>query len=129
MPLLPPPVFEMYYAPTCAPCRLDLPVAAELLRRSDVELRIMIVSDARKALAELKAVSPALASVAHEAAVQNPRTVLRRAGNADGILPYARTREGGKTCAAWRGRLSLDKALQMIAACRKRLTAPPSRRS
>jgi hypothetical protein len=123
---LPPPVFEIYYAPSCAPCRLDLPVAAELLRRDGVTLRIVIVNDAPKALADLKAISPALAKTAQVPAEQNSRAVLRSAGDPDGILPYARTRAAGKTCATWRGRLSLDKALQMIAACKKRLTAPPS---
>lgn len=124
---LPPPVFEIYYAPSCAPCRLDLPVAAELVKRDGVALRIVIVSDAAKALADLRAVSPALANAAELPAEPNPRAVLRGAGDPDGILPYARTRAHGKTCATWRGRLSLAKALEMIAACRKRLTAPPLR--
>ena len=123
---LPPLTFEIYYAPTCAPCRLDLPVATELLNQDGVRLRIVIVSDAPKALADLKAASPALVKVAEVPSEHNPRTVLRRAGNADGILPYARTRNNANTCATWRGRLSLDKALEMIAACRKRFTAPPS---
>jgi hypothetical protein len=127
MPVLPPPVFEMYYASTCAPCRLDLPVAAQLIRRNDVTLQIVIVNDALKALADLRAISPALVKAAHVPAEPDPRAMLRSAGDPDGILPYARTRDGGKTCATWRGRLSLDKALRMIAACRKRFTAPPSR--
>jgi len=126
MTALPPPTLEIYYAPTCAPCRLDLPVATELLKQDGVRLRIVIVSDAPKALADLKAASPALVKVAEVPAEQNPRTVLRRAGNADGILPYARTRNSANTCATWRGRLSLDKALEMIAACRKRFTEPRS---
>jgi hypothetical protein len=124
---LPPPVFEIYYAPSCAPCRLDLPVAAALVKRDGVSLRIVIVSDTPKALADLRAISPTLEKAAQVSAEQDPRAVLRSAGDPDGILPYARTREAGKTCATWRGRLSLDKALQMIAACKKRLTAPPSR--
>jgi hypothetical protein len=127
MQALPPPVFEIYYAPSCAPCRLDLPVAAALVERDGVTLRIVIVSDAVKARADLRAVSPALANSAVLPAGQNPRAILRSAGDPDGILPYARTRERGRTCATWRGRLSLDKALQMIAACHQRLTAPPSR--
>ena len=127
MPVLPPPVFEIYYAPTCAPCRLDLPVAAELVKRNGVTLQIVIVNDPPKALEDFRTISPALEKAAHVPAEQDPRAVLRRAGDPDGILPYARTRDGGKTCATWRGRLSLDKALQMIAACKKRLTAPPAR--
>lgn len=88
---------------------------------------MVIVSDATQAMAELKAVSPALAKAVEIPAQQNPRAALRDAGDPDGILPYARARANGKTCATWRGRLSLDKAMQMIAACRQRLTAPPSR--
>jgi thiol-disulfide isomerase/thioredoxin len=117
----------MYYASTCAPCQLDLPVAAALVKQNSVKLRIVIIGNAPKALADLKAVSSSLVDAAETTAEQNPRAVLRSAGDSDGILPYARTRDNGKTCATWRGRLSLDKALQMIAACRQRLTAPPSR--
>lgn len=125
--VLPPPVFEIYYAPSCAPCRLDLPVAAALLKQDGTTLRIVIVSDTPKALADLRAVSPALEKAAEIPAKQDPRALLRHAGDPDGILPYARTRDAGKTCATWRGRLSLARAVQMISACRQRLTAPRSR--
>ncbi len=127
MPISPPPLLDVYYAPSCAPCRLDLPVLAELVTRNGVAVRIIVVSEAAKAMADLTAASPALAKTAQIAPAQDTRALLRQAGDSDGILPYARTHAGGKVCATWRGRLSLPKALQMLAACRQRPISPPLR--
>ena len=94
MPPLPPdlpPTLEIFYSPSCAPCRLELPVLAELTTQAGLQIRITILDEETRARAELKAVSPQLEAVAQSKASDSPRAVLNAAGNANGILPYARS--------------------------------------
>ncbi|HEY0265208.1 MAG TPA: hypothetical protein VGC16_00560 [Rhizomicrobium sp.] len=115
-----PPHLDVYYASTCAPCRLELPaIAAAVAKGGDI--RIVIVSDMPRARAELSAVSPPLAQGARLAEGATPRDRLRRAGDGDGILPFTRAVDGGDaTCASWRGLLTRDRIVRLLAACRAR---------
>jgi hypothetical protein len=124
--LLPPPILEVYYAPSCAPCRLELPTIAEISRQDGVRIRIVIVGDKEKAMADLHATSPRLDRYAEPGRRGDAREILRRAGNPDGILPYARSvTSDGKNCVRWRGRITLAKARQMLAACKRMVISPP----
>ena len=107
-----PPALEVYYAATCAPCRLELPVLAAALREG-APVRVMLLTEEKRARAELAAISPDLAAQAVAApAGQDPRIILRQAGDADGILPFART-----SCAGWRGTLTLERIRTLLAGC------------
>lgn len=124
-PDLPPPVFEVFYSPTCAPCRLELPIIAEVVREQGTHVRIVILDQEERARAELHAASTDLdaAAVGPEAAA--PRDILRTAGNDRGILPYARTVTAeGAVCSTWSGRLTIGRVKSMVAACARRLTSP-----
>jgi hypothetical protein len=109
-------VLEVYYSPSCAPCRLELPAVAEFARADGV--RIVIISDEARARAEIRKLSPALAMGAIAKTNTTPRATLRAAGDGDGILPYARgVSADGKPCASWRGGLTLARARALVASC------------
>ena len=120
---IPPPTLEVFYASTCAACRLDLPVLAQLARQDGTRLRIIILADEARARTEISAALPALDQESVIASVKAPRETLQLAGDEDEILPFARTLSTNKTCASWRGRLSIARARALLAAC-KRLGAP-----
>jgi thiol-disulfide isomerase/thioredoxin len=129
-PTAPPPVLEVFYSPTCAPCRLELPAVAEFVREDGRRVRIVILDQMTRAHAELQDASPQLAAAAIPASNENPRATLRAAGDDDGMLPYARAiAPNGKVCAQWRGGLTLERARSLIAACTKAISAPNKHRS
>ncbi|MEJ1968244.1 MAG: thioredoxin family protein [Rhizomicrobium sp.] len=126
---LPPPVLEVYYSPTCVPCRLELAVLGEIVRKDGAAVRIVVLDQIARARGDISAI-PALrtrAALSPPSALA-PRKALLAAGDGDGILPYARSLSGsGKPCASWRGGLTLLRARALLAACR--INAPSSRRS
>ncbi|MGB8365439.1 MAG: hypothetical protein ACLQUZ_01540 [Rhizomicrobium sp.] len=125
-----PPVLEVYYAPGCAPCRLELPAVAEFARRDGSRVRIVIISDEARARVDLDKVSPALAATAVAQTRSTPQAALRAAGDSDGILPYARSlAANGTTCARWRGGLTLARARALVSACAGAFILPSSHRS
>ena len=128
-PDLPPPVLEVFYSPTCAPCRLELPVLADLAGTSDAKIRIVILDQEDRARAELSAVSPRLEAIAAAPSAASPGDALRAAGDANGILPYARSLTAdGALCAKWSGGLTIGRAKSLLAACARLATSPrPSR--
>ncbi len=118
MPIPPPPVREVYYSPTCIPCRMELPVLAGL-EKDGRRLRIVLLDQEARARETLRAVSPGLERTAVRAALRPPRRALLAAGDSDAILPYARALgPAGGTCAAWRGGLTDLRAEALLAACR-----------
>jgi thiol-disulfide isomerase/thioredoxin len=124
-PDLPPPVLEVFYSPTCTPCRLELPVLAELQRRGEATLRIVILDQEERARSELRAVSERLDGIASGPAAAAPGDTLRAAGDANGILPYARSvAAGGEVCAKWSGGLTIERAKSLLAACARLVTSP-----
>jgi thiol-disulfide isomerase/thioredoxin len=128
MAALPPATLEVYYAPSCAPCRLELPVLASFAKTRDGHLRIVLVSDVARARADLKELAPALAAMAMPAANRDARASLRVAGDADGILPFARSvAANGGICASWRGVLTEMRINNLLIAC-ARFNAPHSPR-
>jgi hypothetical protein len=133
MPVLPPdapPALEVFYSPSCLPCRLELPVVAEIAKRDGTQVRIVILDEEDKARAELRAASPQLDDRAVTAGDPSPNAVLRAAGNSRGILPYARSvAPGGETCAKWEGRLTLTRARSLMASCARFMTSRSRPRS
>ena len=126
----PPPTLEVYYAPSCAPCRLELPAVAEFARVDGSRVRIVIVSDEVRARVDISQVSRALASQAISEAHSTPQATLRAAGDNDGILPFARSlAANGQICARWRGQLTFGRAQQLVSACAHAPISPPSHRS
>lgn len=124
-----PPVLEVFYSPTCTPCRLELPAVAELATEKGLRLRVVILDQEERARAELRVVSPALEAAA-EGSVEDPRAVLREAGNQEGILPYARSlAPAGDTCAKWSGRLTVQRGRALVAACTRLIASPRRSRS
>jgi len=119
MPIADAPILEVYYAATCAPCRRELPALAEVL--PGIELVIYVLGDADKAREQLRKASPALAERArYSPPGGDEREFLRQAGDADGILPYARlVTLSGKLCQSWRGILTETRIQTMIAACER----------
>ena len=116
--ILPPPVLEVYYSPTCAPCRLELPALAEFVKTDGGRVRIVLLDQELRARRELRAVSAALENDAVSHNGDKPRDVLLAAGDGDAILPFVRSiLPGGKVCARWRGRLTLWRARELVAAC------------
>jgi thiol-disulfide isomerase/thioredoxin len=108
----------VFYAPSCAPCRLELPVLASFAKTRDGHLRIVIVSEAVRALADLIEASPALAAVAVTASSHDARAALRQAGDADAILPFTRSlSSNGAVCASWRGALTVMRINHLLTAC------------
>ena len=124
-PIAAPPVLEVYYSSTCAPCRVELPAVAEFAKQNGARVQIVIVSDEARARNEIRTLSPALEAVAVARVTASPGAVLRAAGDENGILPYARSlTPSGAICARWLGRLSLAKAGDLVAACVRRITSP-----
>ncbi|MEI9989477.1 MAG: hypothetical protein WDM86_05500 [Rhizomicrobium sp.] len=118
MPVPPPPILEVYYSPTCIPCRMELPVLAAL-EKDGRRLRIVLLDQEARARATIRAVSPGLERAAVPAAIHPPRRALLAAGDGDAILPYARAlAPAGEACAAWRGGLTVPRAKALLAACR-----------
>ena len=117
-PMIPPvPVLEVYFAPTCAPCRLELPVLAEAAK-DGLPVTVVLLTDQARARRELAAASPGLAAKAVPAPPgADPRTTLRDAGDPDGILPFSRVRGAEGTCPSWRGILTLDRIRTLLAGC------------
>jgi thiol-disulfide isomerase/thioredoxin len=130
-PDLPPPVLEVFYSPSCAPCRLELPVIAEIAGRPEARLRIVILDQEARARGELRAVSPALdAAAAGPPATGSPNEALRAAGDDNAILPYARSLTAdGEVCAKWSGGLTKSRAQSLLAACARLVTSPRRSRS
>ncbi len=117
----PVPVLDVYFAPTCAPCRLELPVLAEAVK-DGLPITIVLLTDQPRARRELAAVSPALAARAIPVPpAADPRAALREAGDPDGILPFSRVRAAaGTTCPTWRGMLTLQRIRTLLAGCSTR---------
>jgi len=124
----PPPVLEVYYAPNCAPCQLELPAVAEFAQLPGSRVTMIIVGEEEKAREELRAAHPALEAGAVARITERPGDVLREAGSAYGLLPFARviSREG-TICAKWSGRLSFPKAYDMVATCHLMSISNPPR--
>lgn len=116
--IIPPPHLDVYYASTCAPCRVELPVIYQALRGGS-DIRILVVSDMPRAKEDLSAVGQRLAQVASFAPGPSPNGRLRLAGDADGILPYTQAVDGrGHACASWRGMLTLSRIRKLFSKCR-----------
>jgi hypothetical protein len=126
MPPLPPATLEVFYAPSCTPCRLELPALAAFAAQDGTRIRVVILSDEARARDELGAVSPRLEATAEARSGASPNAVMRAAGNVDGILPFSRAvAPNGETCAKWLGRLTLERARSLVAACAKFMASPP----
>lgn len=124
-PDLPPPVLEVFYSSTCVPCRLELPVLAEVVRGQETTVRIVILEQEERARGELRAVLPTLEAVAVGPETSDPRDALRAAGNDRGLLPYARSMTAqGDVCSTWSGGLTASRVKSLMAACARRLTSP-----
>lgn len=119
-PDMPPPVLEVFYASTCLPCRIETAYLAEIARGGHPALVVTLLTDETKARDQLAQASDRLAERARPApAGQSPRDVLARAGDPDGVLPFARLTGGdGKTCATWRGILSAPVLDRLLRRCR-----------
>ena len=129
-PDLPPATLEVFYSPTCTPCRLELPAVAEIAGRDGVRVRVVILDDEDRARAELREVSTRLEAVAESKVGEAPNAVLRDAGNDTGILPYARSvTANGDVCAKWSGRLTVARARSLLAACSRFIPSPGHSRS
>jgi hypothetical protein len=123
-PDLPPPALEVFYSPTCTPCRLELPALATLAG-DGTTIRIVLLDQEERARSELRAVSPVLETAAVGPSSEAPRDVLRAAGNANGILPFARAVTADEaTCATWSGGLTVERARSLLAACARLVSAP-----
>jgi hypothetical protein len=129
LPVVPPAVLEVFYSPTCAPCRLELPDIARLVAEG-APVRITILDAEARARTELTEVSPSLNALA-TAVTGNPRDRLRAAGNPNGLLPYAGSvsTDSGANCATWAGRLTVSTARRLLTACTRPASEkpPPSR--
>jgi hypothetical protein len=108
---------------------------ADFVGKSDARLRIVIVDQEARARTELHAVSPRLEAVVAPPTTVSPSTaspadVLRAAGDANGILPYARSlTDDGKVCAKWSGGLTINRVKSLLAACAGLATSPRRSRS
>lgn len=123
----PPPILEVFYSPTCAPCRLELPVLADLLTKDGANVRVVLLDQEDRARHDIREASPILERRIVRSANPKPRVALLAAGDADGILPFARAMtRNGTSCASWRGGLTLQRARMLIEAC-KRVISPPKR--
>ena len=116
MPITDMPVLEVYYADSCAPCRQELPV---LVQAGEDTRLVIYVLDSAAHLQGLK-------DKAVITAPAKPRDVLRRAGDQDGILPYARSvTADGIRCDSWRGMLTPERIRILINACPSPVKPPP----
>jgi len=123
-----PATLEVYYSPACVPCRLELPVIAEFYHSDGRRVHIVILDQFERSRDDLRTVSAHLAETAIVSPTSNPRDALRKAGDSDGILPFARSvTSDGKTCASWRGELTLSRARSLVAACVRKVTSPARR--
>ena len=129
-PDLPPPVLEVFYSPSCAPCRLELPVLAKAVEGGGTVVRIVILDQEQRAREDLRAVSPKLEAAAVAPTEADPRDTLRSAGNANGILPYALSRtDRGEVCDRWSGGLTMTRLRILLEACSRLITSPQRSRS
>lgn len=114
------PYLEVFYASTCLPCRIEAPFLAEIAKGKTLRLTITLLTDPAKAKQELAAISPELAQRATPLPATLPaRQALTEAGDADGVLPFARMiGTTGKTCASWRGILSKAVIEKLFARCK-----------
>jgi len=128
MPPAYPPTLEVFYSPACAPCRLELPVVAAFAKEGG-RVQVTILDQEDRARDQLRKVSAALETNAKTDIAALPGAVLRTAGDSDGILPYARSTANSRICAKWEGRLTIEKARSLIAACARAFTSRPPPRS
>jgi thiol-disulfide isomerase/thioredoxin len=129
-PDIPPPVLEVFYSPTCAPCRLELPALAQFAATGEARVRVVIVDEPERGRAELRAVSPGLEAAATTDPSASPRDILRAAGDERELLPYARSLTAeGQVCATWSGGLTMGRARSLMSACARLLTSPRRSRS
>ena len=118
MPIADAPILEVYYAAYCEPCRRELPVLAKL--EAETNFVIVVLGDRDKGCAQVLAASPAFVDKVQVSPTGNDREILRKAGDKDGILPYARTiRQDGSLCASWRGILTEVRIHDMLKTCRE----------
>jgi len=93
-------------------------VIAEFAKQNGALVRVIVLDQEERARMELRAVSADLEAAAESRVEKSPNAVLRAAGNANGILPYARSvTESGDVCAKWAGGLTLTRIRSMVAAC------------
>jgi hypothetical protein len=86
--------------------------------REGSDVRVLIVSDAPRAMQDLSSAGQPLARIASIAPGSSPNNRLRMAGDADGILPYSKAVDGhGRVCARWRGMLSLSRIRELLLRC------------
>jgi len=111
------PVLEVYYASTCEPCHKELPALAQM--DDGTRLVIYVLGNAGKGKRDLYEASPALVDKAiYVSAGTDQRATLRQAGNADGILPFARSvKADGTLCGSWRGILTQDRIRILLNSC------------
>jgi hypothetical protein len=127
-PDLPPPILEVFYSPSCAPCRLELPAIAEIAGAAGTRVRIVILDQEERSRSELRAVTPQLDAIATSPSAAPPGEALRSAGNERGILPYARSiTSDGEPCAKWSGGLTVARAKSLLAACASLISPRRSR--
>jgi len=82
------------------------------------EIRVRIVDGVPQATIDLAAVNQRLARNASAAPGSSPNDRLRRAGDADGILPYSQSVDRqGHVCASWRGMLTLSRIRALLSKC------------
>ena len=106
------PILEVYYADNCVPCRQEVPVLGRIAENIRLVVYVLDNADHLPTRPNQTVILTAPA---------DPRTVLRQAGDADGILPYARSVSAtGVMCQSWRGIVTVQRAAQMVSAC-----APP----
>jgi hypothetical protein len=96
-----------------------LPVLAQIVEKRNMRLRIVLLDQEKRARGDIQKVSLRLEKLAVPSSVHPPRQALLSAGDSDGILPFARSvSPSGKTCATWRGGMTMLRVKAMIAACR-----------
>jgi thiol-disulfide isomerase/thioredoxin len=120
----PPPALEIYYSPTCAPCRIELPAILDFAKSDGNRVRIVLLDQQKLAREELREASRGPIPMALVASTGDARAVLRQAGDSDAILPYARAiAPNGKMCSQWRGLLTLSRAYALVAKCAPTINA------
>jgi hypothetical protein len=123
---VPGPTLEIYYAQSCAPCRLELPAISELVQKEHAPVHFFVLDGGPESRRTLGAAAPG-ATITDAASRGGERKVLAAAGDTDAILPYARAVGlRGELCAAWRGRLTVSVGVRLLAQC-PRVSARRSR--